>query len=292
MRARRALVVTHVRQARNYAARCISVAHTKHQFMFSIAIADFRESLFSWRLWMLLGWLEIRQRYARSSVGPFWLTISMAVMIGSIGAVYGTLFGMNLKEYLPFLSVGLVMWTLFAQITNEGSTVYINSSAYIRQAATPKILFVLQIVWRNLVIFAHNLIIIVLLLAIFGVKSWLAFAFFIPALALYILNATWIAMIAGLLSARFRDLPQIIGALLQVAFYITPIMYRPHSLSRFSWIVTLNPLAYLLELVRDPLIGNIPSMMTWLITSGMAVVGWTAALWVTGRYLKRIPYWV
>src|SRR4029453_11646207 len=104
--------------------------------MLSIAITDLRESLSSWRLWSLLGWIEIRQRYARSAVGPFWLTISMAVMIASIGAVYGTLFGQELREYLPFLSVGLVMWFLLAQIVNEGSTVYIHSAHYIRQAAT------------------------------------------------------------------------------------------------------------------------------------------------------------
>lgn len=260
--------------------------------MFSIALSDFRASLRSWRLWTLLGWLEIRQRYARSSVGPFWMTISMAVMIGSIGAVYGTLFGMHLKEYLPFLSVGIVLWTLFSQIANDGSLVYISSAAYIRQAATPKLLFVFQVVWRNLVVFAHNFIIIVVLLIAFGVKDWTALAFLLPAMILYLLNATWVAMVAGLLSARFRDLPQIISALLQVAFYVTPIMYRPHSLSRFSWIVTFNPLAYLLDLVRGPLTGEIPTALTWGVTGGMALLGWALALWLTGRYLKRIPYWV
>lgn len=216
----------------------------------------------------------------------------MAVMIGSIGAVYGTLFGMHLKEYLPFLSVGIVLWTLFSQIANDGSLVYISSAAYIRQAATPKLLFVFQVVWRNLVVFAHNFIIIVVLLIAFGVKDWTALAFLLPAMILYLLNATWVAMVAGLLSARFRDLPQIISALLQVAFYVTPIMYRPHSLSRFSWIVTFNPLAYLLDLVRGPLTGEIPTALTWGVTGGMALLGWALALWLTGRYLKRIPYWV
>src|SRR5207253_3167869 len=115
---------------------------------------------------------EIRQRYARSAAVPFWLTISMAVMIASIGRVYGTLFAHEPREYLPFLSVGLVMWFLLAQIVNEGSTVYIHSAHYIRQAATPKLLYVLQVVWRNLIILVHNFVIVIALLAIFGVKSW------------------------------------------------------------------------------------------------------------------------
>lgn len=260
--------------------------------MFTLIIEDLKQSLASWRLWTLLGWLEVRQRYARSRVGPFWLTISMGVMIGSIGVVYGTLFGQQMSDYLPFLSISLVMWTTFSSTVLEGSIAYINSGTYIRQAATPKLIYILQVVWRNLVILAHNFVIVIVLLAVFGIKNWAALPLFIPALVLYMLNAMWIAMVAGLLSARFRDLPQIIAALIQVAFYITPIIYKPNALTRFSFIVEWNPLAHLIELVRAPLIGVAPSALTWEVAIAMAVVGWIAALAMTGRYLKRIPYWV
>lgn len=253
---------------------------------------DLIKSLGSWRLWTLLGWLEVRQRYARSRVGPFWLTISMGVLIGSLGVVYGTLFGQSMEEYLPFLAVSLVMWGMFSTTVTEGGLAYISSGQFIRQASTPKLIYVLQVVWRNLVILAHNFVIIVILLAVFGVKNWEALPLFFPALVLYILNAMWIAMLVGLLSARFRDLPQIINALMQIAFYITPIIFRPKSLSRFTFLVEWNPLAYLIDLVRAPLIGQFPSALTWGICLGMAVVGWLLALSFTGRYLKRIPYWV
>jgi lipopolysaccharide transport system permease protein len=260
--------------------------------MITTAINDLRESIASWRLWTLLGWLEIRQRYARSRFGPFWLTISMAVMIGSIGVVYGTLFGQKLRDYLPFISISLVMWGLFSQTVSEGATAYINSANYIRQAATPKLIYILQVVWRNLVILCHNFIIVICLLAVFGMKDWWTLPLFIPGLVLFVLNATWVAMITGLLAARFRDLPQIVNALLQVAFYITPIVYRPNSLTRFSWVVHFNPLSYLLNIVRQPLIGEVPTPTTWGICLCMAVVGWAAALLFTGRYIKRIAYWV
>lgn len=260
--------------------------------MLTLALADLKQSIVSWRLWTLLGWLEIRQRYARSRVGPFWLTISMGVMIASLGVVYGTLFGQNIREYLPFLAASLVLWTLFSQTVQEGSIAYINSASYIRQMSTPKLIYMLQVIWRNLIVMAHNAVIIVGLFVIFGLKHWETLPFFIPGLLLYILNILWMAMVAGLLSARFRDLPQIISALLQVAFYVTPIIFRPNALNRFKFIVEWNPLAYLLDIVRDPLIGQIPSALTWGVTGGMAVIGWIVALSLTGRYVKRIPYWV
>ena len=260
--------------------------------MFRSILADVKGSISLWRLWTLLGWLEVRQRYARSRLGPFWLTISMGVMIASIGVVYGTLFGQKMTEYLPFLAVSLVLWTAFSQIIMDGSLAYISSANYIRQVPTPKLIYVFQVVWRSLVVLGHNFVIVIILFCIFGVKSWETLPIFVPALALYLLNALWMAMLAGLLSARFRDLPQIIGALLQVAFYITPIIYRPNALSRFAFIVDFNPFTYLIDLVRAPLMGQVPDPLTWGVTIGMAVIGMSVALALTGRYLKRIPYWV
>lgn len=258
-----------------------------------LAIGDLFGSLRAWRLWTLLGWLEIRQRYARSKLGPFWLTVSMGVLVGALGVVYSALFGQKLTDYLPMVAIGLVAWTLFSSLVNEGSLAYINSANYIRQVNTPKLIYVLQVGWRNVVIFAHNFVIVILVLAIFGVKNWWTLPLFIPGLALFVLNALWIGMIGGLLSARFRDFPQIIAALLQVAFYVTPILFHGAMLSQnHQWIVTFNPLAYLIDVVRQPLVGIAPPASTWLITGGMGLLGWLYALWMTGRYHKRIPYWV
>jgi lipopolysaccharide transport system permease protein len=115
---------------------------------------------------------------------------------------------------------------------------------------------------------------------------------FAPGLIVFVMNALWIAMMVGLLSARFRDMPQIVSALLQIAFYVTPIIFRPEALSRFAFIVEWNPLAYLIDVVRSPLIGQMPSLFTWGVTGGMAAIGWPIALALTGRYLRRVTYWV
>jgi lipopolysaccharide transport system permease protein len=257
------------------------------------ALVDLLASLRAWRLWSLLGWLEIRQRYARSKLGPFWLTISMGVLVGMMGLVYGTLFGQDLSVYVPMVAIGMVMWGLFSGTVGEGSNAYIASSNYIRQVSTPRLLYVLQAAWRNLVIFAHNFAIVLLVLVLFGVRSWATLPLFLPGLVLFVLNATWIAALTGLLGARFRDLPQIVAALLQVAFYVTPVLFHGQMLSgRHRWIVEFNPLAYLIDVVRQPLVGQVPPVSTWLLVGAMAVAGWLVALIMTGRYHKRIPYWL
>lgn len=260
---------------------------------FRTATRDLIESLRAWRLWSLLGWLEIRQRYARSKLGPFWLTISMGVLVGTMGLVYGSLFGQKISDYLPMVAIGIVIWGLFAGIVNEGSNAYIVSSNYIRQVRTPRMIYILQVVWRNIVIFAHNFIIVVLVLLIFGVKRYDTLPLFLVGLLLFLLNATWIAAFVGLFAARFRDFPQIVAALLQVAFYVTPILFSGSMLSgKHRWIVEFNPIAYLVDVVREPLLGQVPTDITWALTGGMALLGWGLALGFTGRYHKRIPYWV
>jgi len=260
--------------------------------MLKIALQDLKLSCFSWRLWTLLGWIDIRQRYARSKLGPFWLTISMGVLVATLGIVYGTLFGQKIADYLPTVAIGMVLWALLSGIINDGCTAYISSAGYIKQSATPKLLFMLQMGWRNFLIFLHNFVIIGVVVVIFGVHRWLNVLIFFPALTLFLINALWMGVLVGIVSARFRDLPQTIGALLLVAFYVTPIIFRPGMLASHHWIVEYNPLAYMIELVREPLTGIAPDLLVWEVTIAMAVLGWFAALCVTGRYIRRIPYWV
>lgn len=257
-----------------------------------VGTQDMGASIRSWRLWSLLGWIEIRQRYARSKLGPFWLTISMGALIGAIGLVFGTLMGQDMATYLPMLSIGMVAWALLSTVLIEGCNAYINNAQYIRQVNTPRLIYMLQALWRNFIIFLHNFLIVLVVFAIYGIKDWATTPMFLVGLALLMLNALWMAMIAGLLSARFRDLPQIVMSLMTMMFYVTPIMFTSNSLTKHPWVVELNPFAYLMEIVRAPLMGSIPSVRIWLVTIAMTALGWAAALFLTGRYHKRIPYWL
>ena len=257
-----------------------------------MGIRDLLSSLRMWRLWTLLGWLEIRQRYARSKLGPFWLTVSMGVLVATLGVVYGALLGRELSEYLPMVAIGVVVWGLFSAIVSDGSSAYIQNANYIRQVRTPRLIYILQIVWKSLVIFAHNSIIILLVILFSGIENIVLAFLSIPGFLLLIVNATWMAAFTGLMSARFRDFPQIVQALLQVAFYVTPILFDAKMLGKYDWIVRYNPLAYLVNIVREPLMGIYPNTVSWIVPLVMAMVGWIIVFYLTGKFHKRIPYWV
>ena len=255
-------------------------------------LGDLCQGLGSFRLWTFLGWLDIRQRYARSTLGPFWITLSMGVMVGSMGVVYGTLFGQNMAHYLPMVGDGFVVWGLISGILNESCSAYINNANYIRQNNAGLWVYLFQVVWRQALMFGHNAVISVGLMVAFGFPAaggvWLV----VPGLLLLVANLVWMGQIFAILSARYRDVPQMVTAVVQIFFYVTPLMWRPDMLHHYRWILTFNPFGALVDISRAPLLGMAPSGQSWLVAVGMAAVGWPLAIFVSSRKLHLIAYWV
>jgi lipopolysaccharide transport system permease protein len=104
-----------------------------------------------------------------------------------------------------------------------------------------------------------------------------------------------LALIFGIVAARYRDLPQIVSAALTVAFYVTPVIWIRESIGDnelVNALVSLNPLNHILQVARMPLIGQYPTIenWTWVIVSG--AVFWTVGMLLFKRFEKRIAYWV
>jgi ABC-type polysaccharide/polyol phosphate export permease len=107
------------------------------------------------------------------------------------------------------------------------------------------------------------------------------------------LNGFWIGLLIGMLCARFRDMPQMIASVMQIAFFITPVMWRQDQLPpEKSWLVDLNPLANLLRLIRDPLMGRVPTRLAYAMGIALIVVGFSVTLPFFVRYRARIVYWL
>jgi len=241
-----------------------------------------------------LGWHDIRGRYRRSAIGPFWLTISMGVMIACIGFVFGQIFNTPMDEYLPFLAAGIILWAFITGTINEGCTGFIEAEGMIKQLPIPLFVHILRVLWRNLLILAHNILILPLVLLVMGKGIGLEALLAIPGLLLVAFCLSWVALLFAMLCARYRDLAQIIASVLQVAFYLTPIIWMPSLLPdrMGATFLQLNPFYHLIELIRAPLLGVVPSLTSWLVVWVIAVVGWTFTLLVFSRLRHRVAYWL
>lgn len=254
---------------------------------------DLAQGLASWRIWSLLALNDIRQRYRRSRFGQFWITISMAIFVTAIGFVYSTLFRTPLAEFVPFLAANYVVWFLISGIVTESTTAFIQAEAYLRQEALPKTIFVMRMLLRNFIAFGHNVLIVPFVFLFFATPPSWAALLALPGLVLIAVAGFLVGLVSAILSARFRDLPQIVINFLQVLFFVTPIVWRPEQLQgEHRLVVDLNPFAAFLRVVSEPLLGRVPPASTYL-TAGLSILVLAAIAWpLFTRYRGRIVYWL
>ena len=257
-----------------------------------LALADLVEGIASVHIWPALGWQEVVQRYRRSVLGPFWLTLSTGIMVGVMGPLYGKLFKLDIASYFPYLAVSMVLWQTISQVAQDCSNVFIAAEGYIKQVRLPYSIYVLRLVWKNLIILMHNLAVVLLVILYFRPPLGLGALLFPVGLLLFAANAIWVGTVLGMVCARFRDLPLIVTNLMQVAFFLTPIMWKPQMLGRYEWTVNLNPLYHILETMRAPLTGAPFDPIPWIFVLCMTVLGYALTIGVYSRFRARIAYWV
>jgi ABC-2 type transport system permease protein len=261
------------------------------------AVRDLREGFGKRELWLHLGWQDIKQRYRRSVLGPFWITIATGTTAVAMGALYSKLFHLELSEHLPYVTLGLIIWNLINASILEGADVFIANEGLIKQLPTPLSVHVYRLVWRQLILFGHNIVIFVIIAMIYPKPwKWTDLAV-IPALGLIVLNCVWVSICFGILATRYRDIGPLLASVVQLLFFMTPIIWNEKTLQSQgagSWakIVELNPLLHYLDIVRAPLLGADQELRHWLVVVTLTVIGWTLAALAMRQYRARVAYWV
>lgn len=268
---------------------------------FRRAIKDMRDGFSQRELWLSLGWQDIKQRYRRSVLGPFWITIATGVQAAAMGILYATLLDQPLREYLPYVTVGLIVWNVIQASILEGSEVFIANEGLIKQLPSALSVHIYRLVWRHLLFFAHNMVIYVVLLAAFGIWENLRWSSLlaIPAIGLIFLNSMWVSIVFGIFSTRYRDIAPILSSTTLMLFVLTPVMWTTKTLeeqiggaSDRARLVEIIPTFHYLEIVRAPLLGEPQELRHWVIVGAITVVGWIVAAFAMKQYRSRVPYWV
>lgn len=259
----------------------------------AVAAADLRDGLRQSWLWTTLAHQDLKLRYRGSVLGPFWQTITMAVMIGSMGFIYARLFHMKLESYLPMLAVGLVLWQFISGMIIEGCGTFYAAQGIVQQIKLPFSLHAYRLVYRNLLVMLHSFVIVPVVLAIFPQSiGWLRLLEIAPGLVLILLNGIWVSILLGMISARFRDVPPIVASIVQVVFFITPIFWSVDGLGAHRWLAEFNPIYAAIDVVRAPLLGQPASPHSWSLLMMVTALGCAGTLVFFARFRARIAFWV
>lgn len=272
----------------------------EHDYLYQLsqkqrAIDDFKQGLQKWRVWLLLAYHDIKVRYLRSILGPFWITLSMAITVYSMGYLYGHLFRVDLPQYYPYIVSSMLTWTLISTVLIELTDVFMSYQGQIKEIKLPYSLYIHRVIARNIIIFFHNVIVLIPIYIIFYDTAKINYntLLVIPGLMIIYINAFIYGMILAIFGSRFRDVSQIIKSIMQVIFFVTPVMWTPAILSEHSRpYVNLNPFYAFLELVRAPLQGNMPSLCNLAIATLISIIGFILCARLFILYRARIIYWV
>ncbi|QUG99565.1 ABC transporter permease [Saccharopolyspora erythraea] len=260
------------------------------------AFKDISDGARQRQLWAHLGWQDIKQRYRRSVLGPLWITISMGVTSAGLGLMYSTIFGQPTETYVPYLTVGFIIWYFISGCLTAGTEVFIQNEGLIKQLPAPISVHVLRTVWREFLLFLHNLVIYLGILVIFWPPvSWMIITA-VPALLLLLINGGWVVLLFGVASTRFRDIPPVVSSFMQLLFFMSPIVWPIEELEKNAgpraWLAQLNPIYHYVEIVRAPLLGEPQQLHHWIVVGAFTVGGWLLALIIMRNYRARVSYWV
>lgn len=259
---------------------------------FAGAAQDLREGLGRTWMWHALAWSDIRRRFARSFLGPLWLTFNILLPTAALDFLFSTALGQSRADYFAYVAFGLVLWQFSQAVVIEGCSMFVSAGEVIRNAPLPLSLHAARVVWRNIIILAHNLIVVGLFLALLG-KLALPHWSIIPALILDLTMAGALALLLGIINARFRDLAPLVGNVMQLLFFVTPVFWYPRMIlvGLEHWAL-LNPVAAFIEVARAPLLGTPAPTGTWTIALAVAAVTLVAALFVFAAVRRRLVFWV
>ena len=217
--------------------------------------------------------------------------------LSSSSAAFGSgLLSKKAAEYLPFLVAGMIVWVTLQSVLIESVTVFVAGTGIIRQMNFEYSILVYSLLWRNFIIFAHNLLVYLLIFLVLAPEK-LGFAnlLAIPSLIILAVNCAWLSLLLGMASLRFRDLQQLVISSVQVSMFVTPLFWPPDGLEgvRRILFVGLNPLYHLLTIVRDPLLGGkLPPANSWIAVTLITIAGWALTYALFAKFRKRIPYWL
>lgn len=253
---------------------------------------DISEGTRRYHIWVRLALHDIKQRYRRSTLGPFWFVLTNIVFVSVLGVLYSTLFGVNVDYYIPFLTAGIILWQFMSILMNEGANVMIEASHLIRQLNCPISIYCHRVALRNFIILLHNIPTLIVVPLLFGITFHWHVMFLPIFLGFFYVNGFAISVVLGVFGTRFRDIQPIMQNLTMVAFFLTPIMWVPGSLKDRTELIMINPVFHYIEVIRAPLLGEAISPLSVIVVLTFTAAFSLLAQLVMHKSKFQVPYWL
>ena len=256
------------------------------------AIADIRGGLARHALVLYLAWDTIRESHQRTIFGPLWAMVSVAIFVLGIGLLFGRILNLRAVAFLPYLATGYLVWLMIMNMINEGCFVFVRQKNLILSSDMPYSVYVFQTIVKSLITFLLGLPIVVGTLLWYGLPGVHMLFVAVAGLVIIAVNGFSACILLGIVSLRYRDVRETVRTLMRFLFFLTPIIWQADMLSNRAYLALFNPFTHFIALVRDPLLGTFPPLISWAVCLLITVAGLAAALTAFAKLRHRIPFWL
>jgi ABC-type polysaccharide/polyol phosphate export permease len=239
-----------------------------------------------------MAYSDTKARYKRSILGPLWLTLGSAIGVVGLGVVWSVILNQSRSEFIPSLTVGLLVWQFLSSSVSESCGVFVRQGQVIRNLNLPLLIYPIQLIVKQLITFGHNLIVIIIVFLYYQIPVGFNVIYSLIGFVIVVLNLTWISIILGMIGSRFRDLEQIVQVFMPIFFFLTPVIYRVGHGGLDISILWFNPFTYFISIVRDPIIGNVVNVNNYVIACVILIVGWFFTWIVFNNNHKKLAFWI
>jgi ABC-type polysaccharide/polyol phosphate export permease len=244
------------------------------------------------RLWIGLAWMDVIQNYRRSALGPAWMTLNLIFVVVAMTLIYGALFGVPTEDYAAFVACGMIGWFWVSALLQEMGQTFFNYGHFIKSVAIDKAVLIWATVFKQLITLGHHMVVYVALVLL-GIVPFTVYSLtIIPALVVLFVISIPITATTSILFARYRDLSRLFSSIIVVLMMITPVFWQPSMLTDWRLhFVYMNPLYYIVEFIRMPLLGKPPDLLVVAVVLGLGVLFWVAGAVMYRRYQRYVVFW-
>lgn len=264
-----------------------------YRVRFQAAVADVVEGLRRWRLWSYLALDDIRNSYRRTVVGPWWITLQTVIHITFLALLFSAVFHRSLREFMPYVGTGYIVFGFLRGMTSFSADVFVARRSIVVSHRQPLSVLVLHGIAVEILQFLHNIVIVVVFAAFGTLTLNLRSLLILPATVLMVVNGALLGLWLGPVVARYRDASPVVGSIVQLLSFFTPIFWTVDSVrgQHRAFLLDWNPFYFFLETFRAPLLGT----RVAFAFGGVLIItlaNLLAALVVFVNTRSRVPYWV
>lgn len=249
----------------------------------------------AWPVWLHMGLQDMRNQFRRSRLGVSWVLINLSLMAGAIGYVYGHLFQQDLSTFFPLLISGLILWNFISSTIVQGCQTFIISEGYVKQFSMPKQVYILRFFLTAFLNLAIGFIVFFLVALSQHIHFGWGSLWAIPGIMILATICLGHLFIFSYWGVKIRDLAPALSSVFMILFYVTPIVFTPSMLEsrNLAFIYKFNPLYYLIEIVRYPLLNaQMPNPEIYFLTLCYGAFIWVFALFTLFTFDRKVAYWL